>query len=204
MFDNQKIKFCVWDVGQVIYKYSLQDLNDFMKSNSKNLDMFEKNQGVLRFDYNPFMRGEVDFAFICRQLCQWCGVEYYPGIVDEMDAAFHDGVGDFFEPTKKLMKEMKQSGIKNCILSNALSNLKDTANIFGLVDEAQVFCSSDLGLLKPAPKIYEKVRDILGCEYHEMIFIDDKVKNVEAALALGIHAIIFDEKTIEVEINKIF
>ena len=98
---------------------------------------------------------------------------------------------------------MKKKGIVNGILSNALPNLKDTADAFGLIDENCIFCSFDLGLLKPDPRIYETVREKLGCAFGEILFIGDKPANVEAAQALGINALVFNDGTAEKDVSRL-
>lgn len=69
--------------------------------------------------------------------------------------------------------------------------------------EEHIFCSFDLGLLKPDEEIYIAVKNRLGCEFDEIIFIDNMEENVTAAAKLGIHAILFTTETIEEEINKV-
>jgi putative hydrolase of the HAD superfamily len=51
------------------------------------------------------------------------------------------------------------------------------------------FSSCYVGLRKPGPQIYRLALDVLQCEPSEVAFIDDRAGNVEAATALGIHAI---------------
>ena len=51
--------------------------------------------------------------------------------------------------------------------------------------------------MKPDPRIYEVVREKLGCAFGEILFIDDKPANVEAAKALGINALVFNDETAE-------
>ncbi|MBE6449007.1 MAG: HAD family phosphatase, partial [Alphaproteobacteria bacterium] len=48
-----------------------------------------------------------------------------------------------------------------------------------------------------------KVLQKLNATPEEVIFIDDKSRNVEAAKSLGIHGIVFDQKTIIEDINKL-
>lgn len=203
MAEKHKIKFCIWDVGGVIYPYTLKFVHEFMKSRSEDMDLFNENNGAVGFDYDPFMLGKVNFDLMCKQLCRYCAVKFLPGICQQIDLAFRDGIGEFYEPTRRLMETMHEKGIKNGVLSNALPNLKDTADAFGLIDDDYVFCSFELGLLKPDLKIYEAVRDKLDCEFDEILFIDDKPANVAAAKSLGIQALVFDEENIEKEVMKI-
>jgi epoxide hydrolase-like predicted phosphatase len=51
--------------------------------------------------------------------------------------------------------------------------------------------SSDVGLRKPDPAIYHLTLDRLGVAPHQAVFIDDLIRNVDAAREVGIHAIQF-------------
>jgi putative hydrolase of the HAD superfamily len=59
-----------------------------------------------------------------------------------------------------------------------------------------VFLSSCyLGLRKPDPKFFDLALDVLQRDPEEVVFIDDRAHNCEAAQALGIHAIRFQDET---------
>jgi HAD superfamily hydrolase (TIGR01509 family) len=51
--------------------------------------------------------------------------------------------------------------------------------------------SYQLRMAKPDPAIYHYVLNKLGTQPAETLFLDDRPVNVEAALALGIQAILF-------------
>jgi putative hydrolase of the HAD superfamily len=53
----------------------------------------------------------------------------------------------------------------------------------------QILISSELGLRKPDPAIYQVLRDALGVRYEEILFVDDFSQNVTGAQALGIQAL---------------
>ena len=52
----------------------------------------------------------------------------------------------------------------------------------------RAFSSHQLGLRKPDPVIYQRVLQELAVEAAEVVFFDDNLANVEAALAVGINA----------------
>lgn len=197
------IKYCVWDVGQVVRRFSLKPLDEMMKNLTSNPETYAQTGGVLKFDYKPVMKGEDSFEECCRKMADFCKVNWNDGLTEQIDQALHEGNGAFFEETKQVMKALKAKGIDNCMLSNALPNLAETGNVFGLVDKDKVFCSFELGLLKPNPKIYETVREKLGCQFEEMAFVDNKPQNVAAAVGLGIKGIVFQKETIAQEMAVI-
>ncbi|KAH9858496.1 phosphatase yihX [Lenzites betulinus] len=58
----------------------------------------------------------------------------------------------------------------------------------------KVFASAVLGERKPDLVAYEKVVEDTGIDPATAVFVDDRVENVEAARALGIHGIVFDKQ----------
>lgn len=63
---------------------------------------------------------------------------------------------------------------------------------FGLREYLEVaFTSCYLGVRKPEPAIFRLVLDVLGKPAERVLFIDDRQPNVDAASAMGIHAIHF-------------
>ena len=87
-----------------------------------------------------------------------------------------------------------------CLLSNALPNLAGTAA--SLASRKRIFLSYRLHLLKPNVRIYQKVLELLNVAPEEVVFIDDKQVNVEAAQSLGIHGIVFQRETILEDVKK--
>ena len=84
---------------------------------------------------------------------------------------------------------------KTALLSNAWEGSREHfSNIYSLVEGEtvdHVLISAELGVAKPDYRIYDILRSRLGCEYEEIVFVDDFVQNVEAAEQLGIQAILF-------------
>lgn len=89
--------------------------------------------------------------------------------------------------------------LKTALLSNAWSNTRhvvlqryDFLDVFDVV----IF-SAEVGMRKPEAGIFQHILSRLEVEPQEAIFVDDLLPNVEAARALGIHAIHFrDPKTV--------
>jgi epoxide hydrolase-like predicted phosphatase len=83
---------------------------------------------------------------------------------------------------------------KTGVISNAWPDLRDYL-IQQKADDAfdALVISSEVGIMKPKPKIYEMALDKLGVTAREAAFVDDSPLNVEAARALGMHGIAFKE-----------
>lgn len=56
----------------------------------------------------------------------------------------------------------------------------------------RMFLSSEMGLMKPDPAIYERVLQEAGLKPEETLFVDDSLDNILAAGALGIQTIHLD------------
>lgn len=189
------IKFCIWDVGQVIYPYSLRPLDEWVGKNTADAALWQAKGGVKSFDYNPYMSGEMNHEEFSRRLCESFGIEFSDRRPPEINKALHAGVGKPFAATIDTMEMLAVRGVENGILSNALPVLADTKP--EIVKDEYAFTSFELGLLKPDPRIFAAVREKLGCRFGEMIFVDDKPRNVQAASDLGIYGIVYDPKTIK-------
>jgi len=81
------------------------------------------------------------------------------------------------------------------LLSNAFPSQAEVVQRYHGIDietEFDVYVNSALvGLSKPDPAIYHLTLDRLGVEAEQAIFLDDNVRNVDAACELGIHALQF-------------
>ena len=197
-----KVKFFIFDVGNVCYPYSLKPLNDLCRRCSAYPDEFERQGGIKAFDFKPLMLGEQCFKEFCKELCDYCNMEFSLKVKEDIDVAMHAGVGVFYPETLAAMEYLRKQGGKICLLSNALPNLAGTAA--SLASRKRIFLSYRLHLLKPDVRIYQKVLEQLNVAPEKVVFIDDKTVNVEAAQSLGIHGIVFQRETILEEVKKFF
>lgn len=78
------------------------------------------------------------------------------------------------------------------VLSNAPPRLTKWLADWEILDLFDVVvCSGDEGVVKPDPAIYQRMLVRLGVAPEEAVFIDDSWGHVEAARALGLHAVHF-------------
>ena len=197
-----KVKFFIFDVGNVCYPYSLKPLNDLCRRCSAYPDEFERQGGIKAFDFKPLMLGEQCFKEFCKELCDYCNMEFSLKVKEDIDVAMHAGVGDFYPETLAALDVIRSHGMQVGLLSNALPNLAGTAA--SLASRKRIFLSYRLHLLKPDVRIYQKVLEQLKAAPDEVVFIDDKSANVQAAQSLGIHGIVFNKETILDEVKKFF
>jgi putative hydrolase of the HAD superfamily len=101
-------------------------------------------------------------------------------------------------PVLRVVWAARLEGIRTAVLSNSLGREPyDPYGPYRLDKNFDVVVfSSDLGIRKPDPRIFEHVLGLLGVPASACVFADDTEDNVEAAAALGltaIHALDADE-----------
>lgn len=113
--------------------------------------------------------------------------------VDGRPVAEADHLGGIFatmdpEPRMvELVERMRAHGIRLALVSNSWGN-HYSDDLLALFDV--VVISSDVGLRKPQPEIYELALDRLGLPADQVVLVDDGEPNVAAAERLGITSIL--------------
>ncbi len=125
----------------------------------------------------------------------WRNAQRVLRIADEDLAAFKDAfwAGDRLDDDLLAFVNALRGNFRTVLLSNAWNDMRKTVALrFGRLDafEMLVF-SSEVGMRKPDPEIFQYVLDLLGADPEEVVFVDDFIENVQAARKLGLHAIQF-------------
>jgi len=96
-------------------------------------------------------------------------------------------------PMLAWQQQLKARGLRTAILSNMGDNVhhRIVCEFAWLSRFDALVWSYQLGLVKPDPAIYRHVLRELAVEPAEAFFIDDRLANIEAALALGMKAHLF-------------
>lgn len=106
--------------------------------------------------------------------------------------AWSRSAGEVAMPVLQLVRTIRQRTTV-ALLSNATTRLEeDLARLDLLREFDAVFNTSDLGVAKPAPAVYEKVCEQLGARPGRCAFVDDSRANVEAAEGVGLIAHLYD------------
>lgn len=86
---------------------------------------------------------------------------------------------------------LQRAGIKTGILSNLGDEMEAgvRARFAWLTEFAHHTFSHRLGMAKPDAAIYLHAADGLGVEVGEILFVDDRIENIEAARAVGMTAV---------------
>lgn len=103
-----------------------------------------------------------------------------------------------------LVEELREQQIPVALLSNVDERMSKLIRDFGLYapfDPCLLSC--DIGIEKPDPKIYEILLSKLNLPANQVVFIDDRPENIEAAKKIGLDAILFEsEHQLRAELSK--
>jgi putative hydrolase of the HAD superfamily len=89
--------------------------------------------------------------------------------------------------TVELLAELNAGGTRLALLSNAGFDFSDPLRFSPMGQYFErIFISAEMTALKPEPAIYLEVATELGIAPEQMVFIDNKSVNTDAAAALGI------------------
>ena len=124
-------------------------------------------------------------------------------VFDEPRSFSHDDFFAFVIAQSKILPgsalgTLKQLAASNKCMLGALNNEARETNkyrfqTFGLFNYFKVALSSCyLGLRKPDMAIYERALDILGQPAERILFIDDRIENVNGAIGAGMKAFRFE------------
>ncbi|GID95780.1 HAD-IA family hydrolase [Amorphoplanes digitatis] len=92
----------------------------------------------------------------------------------------------------RLLDAVHEAGTPVSLLSNAPRELaRALGRHADLKPFAHLLFSADLALVKPDPAIFAAALEALGAAPGDVVFVDDRPANVDAAAALGIRGIVF-------------
>ena len=93
-------------------------------------------------------------------------------------------------PMIELVNDLREAGFRLGVLTNNIRELRDSWR--SLMDFDSIFHdvvdSSEVGLRKPDPRIYELAASRLGVEPRRTAFLDDLQHNIDGAAAVGMAA----------------
>src|SRR4029453_16634484 len=138
--------------------------------------------------------GKISEDQFYEEFCRSTGVANLP-IIDR--TALEHAANDIFwlhTPMVALVGKLRAGGYRLGVLSNTnRSHWRDGARRFlFLTTLFQVYAMSfDIGVMKPAKRIYEEATRFAGVEAEDIFFTDDRLENVEGARQIGWDAIVF-------------
>ena len=134
-------------------------------------------------DYVEASLGRMDTAAFWRRM----GVD--PSLEDAYLAGHR-----LIEGTLDVLPQLRQRHRRLACLSNDVASwslkLRQRFGLESWIDHW--FISGDLGLRKPSSEIYRLAADRLGARPQDIVFVDDRLRNLDAAKAVGFNTVLLD------------
>jgi putative hydrolase of the HAD superfamily len=153
----------------------------------------ELRSRLIRLDADPDDHAELVYAEVVAEALAACGTPAGPDLVRAAIEAEHRGWASarhLHPDAHWLLEEVRARGLRIGIVSNTFDPpdlLHADLAADGVAErvDAIVF-SSEIGLRKPAPQIYQAVLGALGVKPADALFVGDRVReDVEGPAALG-------------------
>jgi putative hydrolase of the HAD superfamily len=137
--------------------------------------------------------GRIDGTTFAREISALWGGLYSPAEIMGIHRAWlldeYEGIGD-------LIESVHRAGLETAALSNTCHEHWCRMGEYPAVMRIHhLLPSHQLGLQKPDPLMYRRAEQRLGHRGAEIIFFDDKLKNIDAARTAGWHAEAIDPST---------
>jgi epoxide hydrolase-like predicted phosphatase len=96
-------------------------------------------------------------------------------------------------PVVHRIRQLRDEGVALALLTNNVKEFGEAWRASFPVDElfTVVVDSSEVGLRKPDPRIYELTCEQLAVEPSDAVFVDDLPDNIDAARSLGLETVLF-------------
>jgi putative hydrolase of the HAD superfamily len=182
------IKAIVFDFGGVIADHDNTPLNTFMTTS---LGVTEKEYKKIRKKWMKAQKAGMSERQYWEQYAASNGKTLDDAWFEQMHQAMKKTMLDI-PGTLDIAKELKRQGYRVAMLSNVTTghaHIRRQTGYYDLFDPLLLSC--EIGVEKPDPKAYQMLLDALQLPPDQVLFIDDKKENIEAAQKLGIHAIQF-------------
>jgi HAD superfamily hydrolase (TIGR01509 family) len=185
-----QIRAVVFDYGNVLcYEHLESDLQAMASCLGVDLPDFKAAYWHFRLDYDAGVsNGQVYFG----QIAEKCGV---PISAEQARQCIDlDNIG-WSRPNHVIAdwaKRLRENGVKTAILSNMPQDFREfLPNCTWLTDFDHCTFSCEVKHVKPSHQIYIHCLDGLAVEPEHILFIDDRLPNVEAAQSLKWHTFHF-------------
>jgi 2-haloacid dehalogenase len=116
-------------------------------------------------------------------------------LVEAWRERFDETMGGPIAGTVEILAALRERGVPLYALSNWWAETFPIARArFGFLDWFDgIVISGELGVAKPDPRIFAHLLDTYALRADATVFIDDVPANVAAAVAAGMHAILFTD-----------
>ena len=185
------IKNIIFDFGGVLVDWNPHYLFDKYFNDINEANYFVEN--VCTTEWNAEMDGGKPFAQAVKERSAM--FPKYGEALKLYQTNWMDTMGEEIPEMYDLIKSLKVNGFPVIYgLTNwsaeTFPTVQKTYRIFSLIDKIVV--SGEVKQLKPNPEIFHTLLNKYNLKAEDSLFIDDNLKNVEGAKAVGINAIRFE------------
>jgi len=137
--------------------------------------------------------GQISMTDAIAQILRACAVQPRPDLVRNIVDKIRELLlitGRLFDDALPFLQDLRARGIKTAIISNCDENTRDLLvklGIAALVDTMVLSC--EVGVDKPAARIYTDALGALGVTADTAMFVDDNAAYCAGAVALGIRTV---------------
>ena len=123
-----------------------------------------------------------------------------PSQLNGLRASFYGG-DVLNQPLLTCIDRLRQQSMALGLLSNFSTDLRSMLGAQDLLRRFDhIAISAEIGAMKPDAAAYEAILGMLALPAAACVFIDDLPENVDAARALGMHGIVFEDTTACLEV----
>jgi FMN phosphatase YigB (HAD superfamily) len=189
-YPGTKKRTLILDLGDVLFHYAVGEIKALSPSNFKAVIT---TQGWEEFECGRVNEDEA-LASIIKELP--LDIDIIREALTQCRRLLHVD-HDLYGQLKALKTEMN-GNLRVYAMTNIsrddFGRLKNILPSWDLFDAE--FTSFETGMIKPDPRYYKHVLDEISlADPRDAIFVDDKIVNVNAARAFGIHGIVFESPT---------
>jgi putative hydrolase of the HAD superfamily len=187
------IKNVIFDVGGVLVDFRWRALMDDLGLPHERQDEFEKKVFGSKW-WGELDRGVLDEEYVVDKIR-----ENNKEHINEFELVWANQVDlvATYDYVNNWIDSLKAKGLKIYLLSNypkSIFSLHEEKGKFTFIDKIDGrVVSGFVGMVKPDAEIYELLMKKYGLNAKECVFIDDRAENIEAAKALGMEGIVFED-----------
>ena len=187
-----KPRAVIFDVGNVLFSWDPRFLYERLIEDDRALDAFLKDVVTKEWHFQhdagrPFAETSAELTAL---------YPHHGDLIAAWGPRFNESVGPAIPGMADIVEELDAAGVPLFAITNFSGEFwrEWVPNHRELFDRFRdIVVSGDEKLVKPDPAIYRLALDRFELEAGEAVFVDDNAANIDAATAMGIHAVLFTD-----------
>lgn len=186
MPSRKAIQLILFDLGNVLVE--LNGFPWFPQAGKLQLDELHRRWLALE-SVRLFEKGKMDENIFFQHAFDELALEKSGETLESFSRKYKNWVINFYPEAQELLIQLK-SEYRIACLSNTnafhIRHLKEISNELHLFDHC--FFSHEIGHIKPDPQAFQHVTKMLSMPPENILFLDDSIDNVNAAIQCGMQA----------------